>query len=253
MPLLTLRGLTCYAQPRMRVAVLIPAYQASRTVASVVQELARKWPEREGLLVVDDGSVDDTANRAEMAGARVLRHEQNRGKGAALRTGLEAAREQGFDAVVSVDADGQHPPTEALRLRSCGGRAAIVVGVRNLTVAGAPLANRLSNAFSNFAVSGYAWHPLRDTQCGLRRYPVDRTLSLGVVDDGYAFEAEVLIRAAAARVPIVQIPVRVIYPPENERVTHFHSVRDPARIVRRVLATSALTRLGWLDARLGGR
>lgn len=237
----------------MRVGVLIPAYQASLTVGAVVQQLARQWPERDGLLVIDDGSTDDTASRAEVAGAEVLRHESNRGKGAALRTGLLAARERGFDAVVTVDADGQHPPTEALRLRSCGDRTALVVGVRDLTAAGAPLANRLSNGFSNFAVSGYAWHPLRDTQCGLRRYPVERTLELGVVDDGYAFEAEVLIRAAAARVPIVQIPVRVIYPPEDERVTHFHSVRDPARIVRRVLATSALTRLAWLGARLGCR
>ena len=236
----------------MRVAVLIPAYQARHSVGGVVEELRRSWPEPQGVFVVDDGSTDDTADQARAAGARVLRHEQNRGKGAALRSGLRAARDDGFDAAVTVDADGQHPPAEALRLRSSGDRNALVLGVRDMVAAGAPLANRLSNRFSNFAVSGYAGHLMRDTQCGLRRYPISTVLALGVRDDGYAFEAEVLIRAVASGVPVVQIPVRVVYPPEHERVTHFDSVRDPARIVRRVLATSALTRHEWLRTRLSG-
>src|SRR5690606_23339810 len=77
------------------------------------------------------------------------------------------------------------------------------------------------------------------TQCGLRRYPVERTLQLEPRDPGYAFEAEVILRFARNGLPIVQEPISVIYPPEEERVTHFHSVRDPARIVRRVLWTVA--------------
>jgi glycosyltransferase involved in cell wall biosynthesis len=202
------------------------------------------------VFVVDDGSDDATADAATTAGAQVLRHDRNRGKGAALRTGLRQAGAAGYDAAVTVDADGQHPPAEALRLRSCGDPRALVIGVRDMAAARAPIANRLSNRFSNLAVSGYAGHPLRDTQCGLRRYPIATTLGLGVVDDGYAFEAEVLIRAVAARVPIVQLPIRVIYPPEEQRITHFHSVRDPARIVRRVLLTSAVTRWAWLQSRL---
>lgn len=235
----------------MRVAVLIPAFQAGRSVGAVVRELTRLWPERDGIFVIDDGSTDDTAEQARTAGARLLRHRNNRGKGAAIRSGLEAAARDRYDAAVTVDADGQHPPTEALRLRSCGSPAALVLGIRDLAAAGAPLPNRLSNRFSNFAVSGYAGYPFWDTQCGLRRYPVAATVALGVRDPGYAFEAEVLIRAAAAAIPIVQLPVRVIYPPEQERVTHFHSVRDPARIVHRVLVTSALTRWPWLRTRLG--
>jgi glycosyltransferase involved in cell wall biosynthesis len=230
----------------MRAAVLVPAFDAERTVGAVVAELGRIWPDPGALIVVDDGSVDQTAERAVAAGALVLRHDRNRGKGAALRTGMRAALERGFDVAVTVDADGQHPAAEALRLRGCWPRPdALVLGVRDLKGASAPRANQLSNAFSNFAVSGFAGKRLEDTQCGLRRYPLATTLELGARADGYGFEAEVLIRAAARGVPIVHQPVRVIYPPEDERISHFDSVRDPTRMVFRVLATSARTRPEW--------
>lgn len=238
----------------MRVAVLIPAYQAEPSIAPIVAELVQIWPDRNAVLVVDDGSTDDTACAARAAGAEVVQHAENRGKGAALRTGMSAALAMGFDAAVVVDADGQHPPREALRLRSCcPDPAALVLGVRDMARAGAPRANRWSNRLSNYAVSGFAWHILRDTQCGLRRYPLRITLSLGAQDDGFAFEAEVILRAVAAAVPIVQIPIQVIYPPEEERVTHFDVFRDPTRIVFRVLGTSARTRGTWLRSRLGRR
>jgi len=238
----------------MRAAVIIPAYQAARSVGPVVAELVQIWPDADALFVIDDGSDDDTANAAQAAGAQVVQHPHNRGKGAALRTGLHTALAAGFDAAVVVDADGQHPPAEALRLRGCcADPAALVLGVRDLQAARAPRANQLSNGFSNLAVSGFAWQRLADTQCGLRRYPVEAVLALGTRDDGFAFEAEVLIRAVAAAIDIVQVPVRVIYPPEEERTTHFHVARDPARIVRRVLSTSAQTRLAWLRSRLRGR
>ena len=90
-------------------------------------------------------------------------------------------------------------------------------------------------------ISSFARRPLRDTQCGLRRYPLLRALELGGRDDGYAFEAEIVLRAVAAGVRLVEVPVRVVYPPAAERVTHFDSVRDPARIVSRVVKTLALT------------
>jgi glycosyltransferase involved in cell wall biosynthesis len=238
----------------MRAAVVVPAFQAERAVAEVVAEIVRIWPDPGAVLVVDDGSTDRTAERAQQAGARLLRHARNQGKGAALRTGLRAALASGFDVAISVDADGQHPPREALRLRGCCVDVeALVVGVRDLAAAGAPRANRMSNAFSNFAISGFAWSRLQDTQCGLRRYPIARTLALGASADGYGFEAEVLIRATAAGLRIVHLPVRVVYPPEDQRVTHFDPVWDPTRMVLRVIATSAATRACWLRTRIAGR
>jgi glycosyltransferase involved in cell wall biosynthesis len=192
------------------------------------------------VIVVDDGSADETSEVARQAGAMVVRHARNAGKGAALQSGLRRALAVGADAAVTLDADGQHPPDEALRLAELLAPVdALVLGVRDLVEAGAPRANQFSNGFSNVFISLFSGTRLSDTQCGLRRYPVRETLELDVRASGYGFEAEVILRAARANWEIRQVPVRVLYPPEDERVSHFHVVRDPARIVARVLHTFA--------------
>jgi glycosyltransferase involved in cell wall biosynthesis len=227
----------------MRPCALVPAFDAESTVGDVVSALVRDWPEAGAVIVIDDGSTDHTARVARRAGAIVLGHPRNCGKGAALRTGLRSAFEQGFDVAVSVDADGQHPPDEAVRLLSADAdAAALLLGVRDLVAAGAPRKNQISNGISNFFLSLFARRAFADTQCGLRRYPVAGTLALRGRDDGYAFEPETILRAVAAGLRIVEVPIRVIYPPEGERVTHFDSVKDPARIVARVVKTLVATR-----------
>jgi len=226
----------------LRVAAVVPAFDAEATVGAVARDLRAQGVFGEGVFVVDDGSADRTAEQARAAGVRVLAHPRNRGKGAALRTGLRAAWEAGFEAAVTVDADGQHPADEAARLATMGEPGALVLGVRDLVGAGAPRANQISNRISNYFLSLFSGRPLADTQCGLRRYPLPAALRLGGEDDGYAFEAEIILRAIAAGIPLVEAPTRVLYPPEGERVTHFDSVRDPARIVRRVVRLLVLTR-----------
>ncbi|HEV8245669.1 MAG TPA: glycosyltransferase family 2 protein [Polyangiaceae bacterium] len=228
-------------------AAVVPAYQAEATIERVVTELALEWHalgERGSkVIVVDDGSNDRTAERARGAGADVVRHDANRGKGAALRTGMERARTLGADAVVTVDADGQHPASQAALLaRAELPRETLLLGVRDLVRAGAPGANRFSNGFSNVFLSWFGGRRLADTQCGLRRYPLRETLELGITSSGYEFEADVILRAARLGWPIEELPVEVLYPPEPERVSHFRVVRDPARIVGRVLWTVATTR-----------
>ncbi len=229
----------------LAVAAVVPAFNAARTIDAVVRGLLAEAPWRDGnpVVVVDDGSTDETTEAARAAGAVVLGHDRNRGKGAALRTGFERALALGAAAVVTVDADAQHFPVEAAKLAlSAAPRDALVLGVRDLVRDGAPRANRFSNGVSNFFVSHFAGRALRDTQCGLRRYPLPETLALGATDDGYAFETECVLRFARAGLAIVEVPVRVYYPPETERITHFHAVRDPARIVYQVVATVARTR-----------
>ena len=230
----------------MKACAIIPAYDAERTVGDVIRALLERWPHADrnasSILVIDDGSRDHTARVAREAGARVVAHRENRGKGAALRTGMDAALRAGFDVAVTVDADGQHPADEAVHLLdACDDVNAVVLGIRDLDGAGAPRANRISNRISNYFLSLFAGRPLRDTQCGLRRYPLVRTIELGGLGEGYEFEAEIILRAVAAGLPVVEVPIRVIYPPEHERVTHFHSVRDPARIIARVLHTLVIT------------
>lgn len=232
----------------MRPCIVIPAFQAERTLAAVVRDLRR-----EGLglpvTVVDDGSIDRTAEVARALDVGLVRHDYNRGKGAALRTGLAVAREAGFDVVVSVDADGQHPaPAVRHVLEADGDPGALVLGVRNLVGAGAPRDSQFSNGISNFFLSWFSGKPLADTQCGLRRYPVAGTLALRARADGYAWEAEVVLRAVRAGMVVREVPVEVFYPPESERVSHFDPVKDPARIVAAVVRTMVSPRRGWSDS-----
>jgi glycosyltransferase involved in cell wall biosynthesis len=220
----------------MRALAIVPALDAEATVGAVVDGL------RDALgvpvLVVDDGSTDATGRIAREHGADVLRHEANRGKGAALLGGLREAARRGFDVAVTVDADGQHPAASARAvLDASDDPRALVLGVRDLARDGAPRSNRFGNDVSNFFLSFFARRPLRDTQCGLRRYPVRETLDLGASAPGYAFEAEVVLRAIARGLTVVELPVDVVYPPEAARLSHFRRVLDPTRIVLTVVRT----------------
>jgi len=215
--------------------LIVPAYQAARTLGAVIDDLRAAMPSlADAILVVDDGSTDGTAAVAAAAGCQVVSHGRNRGKGAALVTGLATARARGHAVAVTVDADGQHPAAEAWRVMIApGGQDALVLGTRALARAGAPRKNQISNSISNFFISRFAGKPLQDTQCGLRRYPIARTLELAAHGEGYDFEAEILLRAIWDGVPVVEEPIAVLYP--EDRVTHFHVVRDPWRIVRTVV------------------
>jgi glycosyltransferase involved in cell wall biosynthesis len=228
----------------LKVAALIPAFQAQATVSDVVRAI-RDAAERSDanlpIWVVDDGSSDETASAAAQAGAHTLRHPSNRGKGAALLTGFFALAEQGFDAAVTVDADGQHPADETLKLATHPASPdTLVLGIRDLVRDGAPRNSQFSNSVSNRFLSWFSGQSLTDTQCGLRRYPLREVLRLRLKSAGYAFEAEVILRAARAKIPIEQVSVRVWYPAAPDRISHFHNVKDPARIVFRVLGT-------WLE------
>lgn len=222
-----------------RAVVLIPAYDAEPFLGRVVHEMRTSLPElARAILVIDDGSRDATARAARDLGCEVVSLGVNRGKGAALRTGFATARARGYEVALTVDADGQHPGDDARKvLLASDDPASLVLGIRDLVAAGAPPKNRFSNGVSNFFLSYFSGARLADTQCGLRRYPIDRTLALAARGDGYDFEGEVLLRAIWEGVPIVEEPISVRYP--EDRVTHFDSVKDPMRIVRTVVAALA--------------
>jgi glycosyltransferase involved in cell wall biosynthesis len=206
----------------MRRVAVIPAYQAAATLGAIVLGASRGFDE---VWVLDDGSTDGTGDVARASGARVFVHRRNQGKGAALHTLLREADAAGLDAIVTLDADGQHPPEEAI----------LVLGVRDLVRASAPGANQKGNSISNYWISLFGGREFHDTNCGLRRYPVKATRALGVGGHRFSFEAEVVLRAALGGLAIIEHPVSALYPPD--RTTHFHNVRDPARIVVRVVAT----------------
>jgi hypothetical protein len=232
----------------MRAAVVIPALDAADTVGAVVKGLREEIGAGVSIFVVDDGSRDGTGPAAERAGATVLRHPKNLGKGAAIRTGLRAAREAGCDVAVTVDADGQHPAGEAARLLDgCDDEGALVLGMRDLGRSGAPLGNLVGNHVANFFVSVFTWRRFRDTQCGLRRYPIERTLSVRTRDQRFGFEAEIIFAALRAGVPVVEVPVSAVYPPRGRHTTRYRTVADTVHIVFRITWT-ILYPVRWLLA-----
>jgi glycosyltransferase involved in cell wall biosynthesis len=239
--------------PGPPIAALIPAYNAARTVAAVVRQTLHALPE---VLVVDDGSTDATAALAREAGALVLRHATNKGKGAGIRTGLRALLDRGYGRALVLDADGQHLAEEIPKLlaSSDAAPAALVLGVRDKT--GQPIAptRRFANWFADHAVSLVAGRPFSDTQSGFRIYPIAETLALGARGDRMDFESEILILACRAGIPTREVTVKVYYPPPAERVSHYRPVADTTRIVLTVLEIPCrllAIRLGLGDFFLG--
>ncbi len=216
-----------------RPAVLIPSYQCADTIAAVVGD-AR--PHTELVLVVDDGSSDATAARAREAGAEVVRHERNRGKGAALLTGMRDLIGRGFTHAISMDGDGQHLGQEIPTLLAVARAepAAIVIGSRRIGGQEVAAANLFGNRVANLAVRLAARTAVGDTQSGFRVYPLPAVLALPASGDHFEYETTVIIRAARAGMPIRSVPVGVYYPPIAERRSHYRKVRDTLRIIRAV-------------------
>ncbi|MCB9727719.1 MAG: glycosyltransferase family 2 protein [Deltaproteobacteria bacterium] len=230
---------------------LVPCLDAASTLGAVVR---RARAHVGTVIVVDDGSVDDSVAVATEAGAVVVRHPSNRGKGHALLTGLAAAGERGHTHAVALDADGQHDPDDIPGLLAAA-RArpdALIVGARDFDVPHVPGGSRFGRAFSNFWVALETFRRLTDTQSGFRVYPVALTLALRVPPSRFQWEVEVLVRAAWAGLEVRDEPVRVYYPPPDERTSHFRGFVDSARlsVMHTRLVFRQVLRLVWPTRRL---
>lgn len=211
----------------MQSAIIIPIYNHAGRVADVIQRsLGLGLP----VIVVDDGSSDATAEvLGRLGGIIVLQHEENQGKGAALLTGFATGWEIGCDWALSIDADGQHNPEDAVRLLEAakGGERMIVVGRRDgMESDTVPWTSRFGRGFSNFWVWASGGPRIGDSQSGFRLYPLPETMELGTRARRYQFEVEVLVRARQQGIRIVEVPVGVVYQPGGERVSHYRPWLD---------------------------
>jgi len=209
-----------------RFAFVIPVYNHAATVAQVVKDAqALRFP----VFVVDDGSTDSTYDQIkEIAGIQILRHQQNMGKGAAIMTGFAAAAVVA-DWAITIDADGQHYPEDALKLIAAipAGMRPIVLGVRDGMVGEhVPWTSRFGRKFSNFWVWTSGGPYLSDSQSGMRIYPLPQALYLGTKARRFQFEVEILVRAKRNGVPVIEVPVRVNYNPTGSRISHFRPFVD---------------------------
>jgi glycosyltransferase involved in cell wall biosynthesis len=194
----------------LRVVGLIPAFNEEQTIADVVTGIRAHVPD---VVVVDDGSADRTAARAEAAGARVLRHDMNRGKGAAVRTGLAHVLALDYTHVLCMDGDLQHAPEDIPKLlaRADSGAGDFVIGERVFDKTTMPRARYYSNTIGSRALSAFIGAPVGDTQCGFRLIRLDLLRGLTLEARGYDIETEMLIKLAKRGARIESVPVQLRY------------------------------------------
>jgi len=217
--------MTAQHQITGRYCVVIPAFQAAKTIGSLVRDVKHQGF---AVVVVDDGSTDQTAALAAHEGALVISHLRNQGKGQALRTGFEYALRAQYDGVVTLDSDGQHNPTEILPLITAGEiqHAGIVVGNRMSDGAPMPRVRRLTNEFMSGVISNVSRQRIPDSQCGFRFIRKEVLASVPLRSKRYEIESEMLLAAAKRHWKIISVPIQTIY--QNEP-SHIHPFRDTLR------------------------
>ena len=216
------------SQPnRSQVAALIPCYGEAAHVGGVVEGTLAVGVDP---IVVDDGSPDGTAGTARRAGAvKVIVHETNRGKGAAMTTGLRHVLDAGYGAVVLLDGDGQHLPAEIPRFLEAwrAGDCDVVLGTRMTDHRGMPLVRLLTNRFMSRLISRRTGRRISDSQCGFRllsRRAAELALEGASAD--FAADAEMLLRFSRAGLRFAEVPVSTVYGNEKSRIRPF---RDAVR------------------------
>lgn len=237
-----------------RACVIVPTYNNERTIVDVLRRI-RAYTRN--VIVVNDGStpatmqaISATFDASEMP--EIVDYSPNRGKGYALMQGFSRALELGYCYAVTIDSDGQHFPEDIPTVMDChlANKEAVVVGSRNLTADNMPSKNTFANKFSNFWFHLQTGIRLEDTQSGYRLYPLEQINLKWPITPRYEAELELLVFSAWRGVPVTSVPVRVYYPPEGERVSHFRPFWDFFRIsvLNSVLTFGAL--LYYLPVRL---
>ncbi|MGH9424110.1 MAG: glycosyltransferase family 2 protein [Thermoanaerobaculia bacterium] len=217
----------------MRALVVIPALNAERTIGVVVRDCKAI---NDDVLVIDDGSSDRTGEVASDAGAQVIRHSVNRGKGGALKTGFAFALEHGFEVVVTLDADGQHLPgniPEFFVAREETGADLIIGGRAHLFEQMLPR-RRFANRFSARCIAYASKTNVTDSQSGFRLYSAQLLRSIRLRTDGFDMESEVIVQAGRRGFKIVLIPIELGFV-DGLSTSHYKPLMDTIRIAWTVI------------------
>ena len=217
------------AQIRSQTAAVIPAYQDEKHIGDIVRRTRERL---DHVVVIDDGSSDQTAQRAREAGAEVIVHDENRGKGEALKTGLGHWLDREVTWVSLLDSDGQHLPEEIDRFMASAAvatRPSFFIGNRMNDLAGMPFIRRVVNRYMSRGISRVCGQEIPDTQCGFRM--LDRQLIPELLGGGHRFdyETEVLIIASRKGYRIESVPITTVY---TDQVSKIHPLRDAFRFFK---------------------
>ena len=210
------------------IGAVIPGFNEEKHIGDVVRRARAKL---DHVLVVDDGSSDATAAEARTAGAEVIVHPQNRGKGEAIRTGLRHWQDRGLTWVLILDADAQHRPEEISRFLTAvsSSDAKLFIGSRMNDVSRMPLVRRIVNRYMSKKISRVCGQDISDTQCGFRMLHRQLIPEMLVGADRFDYETEMLIIASRKGFRIESVPITTVY---SDEVSSIHPIRDTVRFFK---------------------
>lgn len=203
----------------MKTLALIPCYNHQRYLPNVVNEIKKYCKD---ILIVDDGSTDGSYNVIKnIDGAAVIRHDTNKGKGAALKTGFKYAIKQGYDSVLTIDADGQHKAFDIPNFLKKSENYSIIIGSRMHNVRNMPLRRILANSLSSFLISLKIGQKISDSQSGFRLIKTDVLKKVKLKSNDYQMETELILKAAKKGYKIGYVPIETIYGKEVSHINPF--------------------------------
>ena len=214
--------------------VIVPAYREQGRISSVVQGIRRHC---ENVVVVDDGSLDNTAKEAEAAGAVVVKHAANMGKGTALNTGFKYALENGYEFLITMDGDGQHDPSDIPGFVEAYTKTGmpVLIGNRMNDPRTMPLVRRLTNRFMSWLLSLKMEQTVPDTQSGYRLFKCDVLAGISVQAGRFAAESEILLLLSRRGVKIGSLPIKTIYRGEKSKINPIKDTISFFKMLRRNL------------------
>jgi len=204
----------------LRVGILIPAYNESEHIGDLIRKLRSM---NFSPIVIDDGSKDNTAEIAKKNGATVIRHNKNLGKGTALKTGFSFILGSDYDTALIMDGDAQHSPADISKLiaRAEKNPNALILGNRMSNAPNMPLTRKLTNKFMSFLVSLICRQTIPDSQCGFRLIRKNILKKITVESSRFEVESEILVKASAAGVKIISVPIETLYGTEFSQINPF--------------------------------
>jgi len=211
--------------------VVVPTFNNPKTIKNVVDDILNN---NYNVIVVDDGSISkvvDILNEEKYKSIHIETHPHNIGKGQAILTGANKAKQLGYKNIVSMDGDGQHLASEVIKLIEKNTLVnQIIIGSRNFNIDNIPKKSKIGRAFHNFWIRLNSGYDIEDSLSGFRLYPVS-IIDLGTTKVGFSFEIEVIVKHIWKHKHITQTIIECFYPKPEDRVSHFDNYRDTTRFI----------------------
>ena len=212
----------------MKICIVIPVHNEARMIGTIIEKIKRRGL---AVVVVNDGSLDDSGALAQEKGAVVIQHKEKQGKGVSLRDGFTYALDKGFDAVITMDGDGQHHVDDIDHFihKAQAFPGSVISGNRMADCRRMPLVRRLVNRLMSSTISAICRQAILDSQCGFRFLGANVLKAITLTSSGFEIETEVLIKASRCGFKVHQIPVQTIYRDEMSKID---PMRDTVRFIK---------------------